>query len=130
MQSGSFVQHRVLDRVSGLKQYSLFISVFDIVYTYVYTIVMKSKTITTRVSKWGNGYGVRVPVAILESLSLTSESEVTITSDDKGITISPKTPSFSDMSLSDFLKDVTPDMLRTEPQDAEPFGKPQGREIW
>ncbi len=99
------------------------------VYTYVYTSGM-TKIITTKVSKWGNGYGVRVPVAILESLSLSHESEVVITSNKVGITISPKTPSISDLSLADLLKDVTPDLLRTNSKDSEPFGKPQGREIW
>jgi antitoxin component of MazEF toxin-antitoxin module len=89
-----------------------------------------SKIITTKVSKWGNGYGVRVPVAILESLSLTSESEVVITSDASGIIISPKLPSFADMSLANLLKDVTPALLRDNSKDTEPFGKPQGREIW
>jgi antitoxin component of MazEF toxin-antitoxin module len=89
-----------------------------------------SKIVTTKVSKWGNGYGVRVPVAILESLSLTSESEVVITSDKKTITISPKANSLRDMSLAEILQGVTPELLRQDQDDLDPFGKPQGREIW
>ena len=89
-----------------------------------------SKIITTKVSKWGNGYGVRVPVAILESLSLTQESEVVITPHKDGITISAKKPSISDLSLIDLLKGVTPELLRSEADQTEYFGKPQGREIW
>jgi antitoxin component of MazEF toxin-antitoxin module len=90
-----------------------------------------SKIITTKVSKWGNGYGVRVPVAILESLSLTSESEVVITSNKDSITISPKaTKSLRDMSLAEILEGITPELLRLDQDDVDPFGKPQGREIW
>ena len=89
-----------------------------------------SKVITTKVSKWGNGYGVRVPVAILESLSLSHESEVVITPYKDGITISPKVGSIKDMTLEEILKDVTPELLRQNDDEIDPFGKPQGREIW
>ena len=89
-----------------------------------------SKIITTKISKWGNGYGVRVPVAILESLSLKNESEVIITSSKDGITISPKTASLRDMTLAEILKDVTPELLRQDDDTIDPFGKPQGREVW
>jgi antitoxin component of MazEF toxin-antitoxin module len=91
---------------------------------------MANRVITTKVSKWGNGYGVRVPVAILESLSLSDESEVVITANKDSIMISPKFPSFAETSLEDLLKDVTPDLLRVRPDESDFFGKPQGREVW
>ena len=100
-------------------------------YTYVYTIrYMKTKPIITKVSKWGNGFGIRVPVAMLTALSLSDDSEVVIESSKTGITISPRVPSLADATLEELLIGVTPEMLREGENLEELFGRPQGREIW
>ena len=91
---------------------------------------MKTKPIITKVSKWGNGFGIRVPVAILAALSLSDDSEVVIESSKTGITISPRVPSLADATLEELLAGVTPAMLREDENIEELFGRPQGREVW
>jgi antitoxin component of MazEF toxin-antitoxin module len=91
---------------------------------------MKTKPVVTKVSKWGNGYGIRVPVAMLSALSLSDDSEVIIESSSTGITISPRELSLANVSLESLLAGVTPALLR-EGENAENLGgRPQGREIW
>jgi len=91
---------------------------------------MKTKPVITKVSKWGNGFGIRVPVAILTALSLSDDSEVVIESSKTSITISPRVPSLADATLEELLSGVTPAMLRNSENLEELFGRPQGREIW
>ena len=91
---------------------------------------MKTKPIITKVSKWGNGYGIRVPIAMLTALSLTDDSEVVIESHRDGFTISPRIPSLVDVPLETLLAGVTPALLREDEELEDLFGRPEGREIW
>jgi antitoxin component of MazEF toxin-antitoxin module len=91
---------------------------------------MKTKPVITKVSKWGNGYGIRVPAAILAHHTLSDESEVVIVSDKDGITITPRVASIADVPLATLLAGVTPAQLRDQKGGADYFGVPQGREIW
>lgn len=90
---------------------------------------MKSENIVTKISKWGNGYGIRVPVATLEAYKLTEGSEVVLIQEANGVKISPRMPSIADMSLAEIYENVTPAIL-SEDKVEDFFGKPQGNEVW
>jgi antitoxin MazE len=90
---------------------------------------MKSENTFTKISKWGNGYGIRVPIATLEAYKLTEGSEVILSNEENGVKISPRTPTIADMSLAEIMEGVTPEMLQAENPESF-FGKAQGREIW
>ncbi len=89
---------------------------------------MVEKTIVTKVSKWGNGYGIRIPKRALQQHQLTEGSEVIIETNDTGVVITPKTLSLADMTLDEILAGVTPHMVSAEAESA--FGVPIGDEIW
>ncbi len=90
---------------------------------------MKSETSVTKISKWGNGYGIRVPIGTLELYNLTEGSEVVLTRESNGVKISPKTPSLADMSLAEIMAGVTPELLSVDSVE-DFFGGPQGNEVW
>ncbi len=90
---------------------------------------MKSENTVTKISKWGNGYGIRVPISTLEQYNLTEGSEVILSKEVNGVKISPKTPSLSDMSLTEIMIGVTPQLLSADSID-DFFGGPQGNEVW
>lgn len=90
---------------------------------------MKSGKTITKISKWGNGYGIRLPIGTLKAYQLTEGSEVILIQEHNGVKISPKTPSFSDLSLADIMKGIVPTMLKDDNADSA-FGTPQGNEVW
>jgi antitoxin component of MazEF toxin-antitoxin module len=90
---------------------------------------MKSQNTVTKISKWGNGYGIRVPVATLETYNLTEGSEVVLSQEPGGVKISPKESSLADMSLAEIMKGVVPAMLAADNAETT-FGVPQGNEVW
>jgi len=89
---------------------------------------MKQKNTTTKVSKWGNSLGIRLPLEIVNSLNVTEGSELLLSQDKDFIKISLKEESFEDLSLDIILKGITPDILKVDSENM--FGKPQGNEIW
>ena len=103
--------------------------VIDSVYTYVYTLLMKIKSTITKISKWGNGYGVRIPAGMLAVYQVTAGSEVLLTHEENGIAITRLTPSLADLSLEEIMRDVTPAMLKNDGAETA-FGAAQGEEIW
>ncbi len=90
---------------------------------------MKSDKTITKISKWGNGYGIRVPIGTLEAYNLTEGSEVILSQEYDGVKVSPKNPSVADLSLAEILNGITPALL-VDSNSESMFGVPQGNEIW
>ena len=90
---------------------------------------MKTQDTITKISKWGNGYGIRVPIGTLETYKLIEGSEVVLIQEADGVKISPRKPSLANMSLAEIMVGVTPERLAVDKID-EFFGDPQGNEIW
>ena len=90
---------------------------------------MKSDKTITKISKWGNGYGIRLPIGTLEAYKLTEGSEVILSQEHDGVKVSPKNPSLADLSLAQILYGVTPLMLADKNPESL-FGVPQGNEVW
>ena len=90
---------------------------------------MKSANTVTKISKWGNGYGIRVPIAALESFNLAEGSEVVLILQADGVKILPRMTSLVDMTLAEIMAGVTPETLSADNTD-DLFGAPQGNEVW
>lgn len=90
---------------------------------------MKTNKMVTKVSKWGNGYGVRIPISVLQAHQLTNGSEVVLMQESDGVKISPKISSIADLSLVEIMHGVVPEMISTDKADVL-FGAPQGNEVW
>lgn len=91
--------------------------------------MLKQKQFTTKISKWGNGYGVRVPFSLLQELGLSDGKMVSILKEKNSIILKFKTPSLQNIKLSEFLKNLKLEDLREE-DTKEFFGDRKGREIW
>ena len=76
----------------------------------------------TKLQKWGNSIGVRIPKTIIEQAQLSVDTPVAIEHRDGKIIIFP---SQKNPKLSDLLDQITEDNLHTT--DDFP---PQGREFW
>ncbi len=74
----------------------------------------------TKVSKWGNSMGVRLPKYVIQQLKLTSNSEVEISIEGDTLVLRKRT------ELDKMLDQVTPESIHPVIFTDEPVGK----EIW
>jgi len=58
---------------------------------------------TTRLAKWGNSLGLRLPKAIIDQLNLSHGSEIEIVQKDERIIIIPKD---RDLTLDELIHDM------------------------
>ena len=76
----------------------------------------------TKILKWGNSLGLRIPKSFAKELDIEPNSEVDITVKDGRLIIRPvPRPAYD---LVELLADVTQDNLHDEVE----FGEPTGRE--
>lgn len=80
---------------------------------------MKSK-----IQKWGNSYGVRIPMRIINKRGIGNGTEVEIDEKDNGIRVSFIEPKKD--SLEAMVNKIKPANLHRE-QD---WGEARGREVW
>jgi antitoxin MazE len=78
----------------------------------------------TRIKKWGNSYGIRIPKENMEELGIRPDDMVEIHSELGHLTITPvQKPKYT---LDGLLAQMTPENLHDEIQT----GKAIGAEIW
>ncbi len=78
----------------------------------------------TRIKKWGNSYGIRIPREQLEKSGIRPDDMVEILSESGQLTVKPvQKPKYT---LDELLAQMTPDNLHDEVQT----GKATGSEIW
>lgn len=80
----------------------------------------------TRVQKWGNSQGVRVPLKLLEEAEIAVGDEVDVTVQDGKIVVAPSQRVRGRYRLEDLLAKIPGDY---EPSE-EDWGPPVGREVW
>lgn len=78
----------------------------------------------TRIQKWGNCLGLRIPNSFAEQAGVRVGSEVDLSVEDGGLIIRPKPlPKYS---LRELLQRITAENVHEEIET----GQPVGREIW
>ena len=77
---------------------------------------------TSKIQKWGNSLGIRIPKSIIEKANLNENSEVEIENKDEAIIIFPRQKK---LSLDTLLSEITKDNLHQESDD-----EVEGREVW
>ena len=77
----------------------------------------------TKVQKWGNSHGIRIPKTILEDLKWKEKEPLTIDIQDGKIVIEriQKTKNIKDL-FKDFNEEYEPEEIK--------WGNPTGEEIW
>ena len=63
----------------------------------------------TKVQKWGNSLGVRIPRGLAEEVGLGAGTEVSLTAKDGELVLRPAVP--SRLRLEDLLASVTPENI-------------------
>ncbi len=96
------------------------------VYNYVYTLNIQngSDFMVTKLQRWGNSQGIRIPKQILSATYLSEGDNVDITSNGDVIIIRRMNKSKKVYSLDELLSG---EVLK---QGEEDWGKNVGKEIW
>lgn len=76
-----------------------------------------------KIQKWGNSFGIRLPLSIIKDLELENGSEVIIKEEDNQIIIKavPK-----QKKLEYLINDIDDSNIHA----AEDWGHPEGNEVW
>ena len=78
----------------------------------------------TKIKKWGNSLGIRIPKNFAQEAGIQEDSEVDLTVEDGELVIRPrKRPTYS---LKSLLKGVTKKNLHSEIDSGDPIGN----EVW
>ncbi len=80
----------------------------------------------TRIRKWGNSQGLRLPRQVLEDAHISVGDEVDVTTRDGMIVIAPARRIRGKQSLQELVSRIPKD-YKTEEVD---WGEPVGREVW
>jgi len=79
---------------------------------------------TTKVQRWGNSLGLRIPKALAEQTGVSAGSEVDLSVEDDALIARPVRTQKSD--LKKLLRNVTATNIHEEIETGEPVG----REAW
>ncbi len=79
---------------------------------------------TTRIQKWGNSYGLRIPKNIMEEMALQPDTRLDIHQEQGRIVLTPIHE--SKVTLDELLEQITPENLHGEVD----WGGPVGNEAW
>lgn len=80
----------------------------------------------TKIQKWGNSQGVRVPLKLLDEIKIAVGDEVDVAVQEGRIVVSPSQRIRGKYRLEDLLAQMPKDY---EPSE-EDWGSPVGREDW
>jgi len=84
---------------------------------------------TTKLKKWGNSYGIRIPKEIVDKMEIEEDSEIDLQVSAKGLIVKPlktKKQKNTKYSLKKLLKDFE---SKTKHREFD-WGEPVGQEIW
>jgi antitoxin MazE len=82
--------------------------------------------VLTKVQKWGNSQGVRVPLRLLEEAKIALGDEVDVLVEEGRLVISPSQRIRGRYRLEDLVARMPSDYEPVE----EDWGQPVGREVW
>jgi antitoxin MazE len=74
----------------------------------------------TRVQKWGNSLGVRIPRGLADEVGLGAGTEVSLTAKDGELVLRPSLP--SRLRLADLLAGITPENINASVDTGDTVG--------
>jgi len=74
----------------------------------------------TRVQKWGNSLGVRIPRGLADEVGLGAGTEVSLTAKDGELVLRPSLP--SRLRLADILAGITPENIHASVDTGDAVG--------
>jgi antitoxin MazE len=86
--------------------------------------ISKEVAVQTKIQKWGNSLGLRIPKSFAEEAGVEAGSDVDLSIEDGGLVVRPaRRPKYR---LQDLLRGVSPKNIHREIDT----GAPVGREVW
>jgi len=79
--------------------------------------------LTTRIEKWSDGYGVRIPKAVIDQMGMTEGAQFIVQLGKDGILLIPID---TEGTLEELLAQIAPENIHGEAD----FGKAVGKEVW
>jgi antitoxin MazE len=76
--------------------------------------------VQTKIQKWGNSLGVRIPRGLAEELGLAAGTEVSLTAMDGELVLRPSVP--SRLRLQDLLAGITPENIHDAMDSGDAVG--------
>lgn len=86
----------------------------------VYSSCSRLWGMQTKVQKWGNSLGVRIPRGLAEEVGLGAGTEVSLTAKDGELVLRPSVP--SRFRLVDLLAGVTPENIHASVESGDAVG--------
>jgi antitoxin MazE len=83
----------------------------------------KVDSVRTKIQKWGNSLGLRIPKTLAEEIAVEEGSSVEITATEQGLLVKPAGKRYE---LADLVEGVNRSNLHGE----VPTGERVGREVW
>ncbi|MCF7801236.1 MAG: AbrB/MazE/SpoVT family DNA-binding domain-containing protein [Candidatus Marinimicrobia bacterium] len=80
----------------------------------------------TKIQKWGNSQGLRIPKHLLAEARIEMGDDVEVTVQEGTLVISPLKNVRKRYKLADLIKEIPADY---EPEEID-WGKPVGKEVW
>jgi antitoxin MazE len=82
---------------------------------------MRNVVMQTRIQKWGNSLGLRIPKSFAKQAGVEAGSEVDLSLENGGLIIRPaRRPTYD---LGTLLRDVTDDNLHAPVESGQPVGR-------
>jgi antitoxin MazE len=86
----------------------------------VYSSYSRSQALQTRIQKWGNSLGVRIPRSLADEVGVGPGSEVSLSVLEGELIVKPAFP--ARFKLEDLLAGITPENLHSAVDTGEPVG--------
>lgn len=87
----------------------------------VYSLYIHGRPVLTRVQKWGNSLGLRIPRGLAEQIGLGAGSEVSLSAKDGELVVKPSIP--ARFTLDELLAGVTPENLHSSVDTGQAVGQ-------
>ena len=82
--------------------------------------------VTTKIQRWGNSQGVRIPKDLLREAGIAIGEEVVISVTEGVLTVTPVSRSRGKYKLEELVREIPEDYT---PGEVE-WGDPVGKEVW
>jgi len=85
----------------------------------------------TKIVKWGNSQGIRIPKAFLQNINISENDIVDVTLENEKIVITKVEVNKHKSTKERILNFYGPDFdIKHTPQKEVDWGKPAGKEVW